>query len=345
MIAGEVTRISGKLFNKPVSLTMVLGRDSTQQFLMGEAEKNGSFMFHGLDFKDSCEVMLQAMIDDDNPVSKQTITQQLPPLIQKNSYKNWFLEQNKASSSLADYLKYTKEALELQRKIRLDKAIRLNEVIVKAKKNVPYVKDPRVFYSRADHVLTEFKPSALNIFDMIKGQVPGIFVRSDPKNPSITIRGGTPLYLVDGTPSDPEILLLMDVRTVEKIEVIRGIKGAVFYGDAAKVGIVSILTKMGNLNYDYSKKSTDGLEVSKVLGYYTAKEFFVPKYDQNLLENIRPDYRSTVFWSPIIKTDKNGKAKVSFFNTDAETTMCVSVEGLAYNGLMGSGKTTFLVKE
>lgn len=344
-IAGEATKLSGKPFNKAVSLTMVLGRDSTQQFLMGEAGKNGSFMFHGLDFKDSCEVVLQAMIDDDNPVSKLTIKQQLPPLIQKNSYENWFLEQNKVSFSLANYLRYTKEALEFQKKIRFDKAIMLNEVIVKAKKNVPYAKDPRVLYSRPDYVLTEFKPSAISIFDLIKGQVPGLFVSSDVVNPSVTIRGGTPLYLVDGTPSDVQRLFMLDVNNVEKIEVIRGIKGAVFYGDAAKVGIVSILTKMGNLNYDYSKEPTDGLKVSKVLGYYTAKEFFVPKYDQNLPENIRPDYRSTVFWSPIIKTDKNGKAKVSFFNTDAETTMCVTIEGLAYNGLMGSGKTTFLVKK
>ncbi len=344
-IAGEVTRLNGKPFNKAVSLTMVLGRDSTQQFLMGETEKNGSFTFHGLDFKDSCEVVLRAKIDDDNPVSKQTVTQQLSPLIQKNNYKNWFLQENKTSPSLADYLKYTKEALEFQEKLRLDKAIMLNEVIVKAKKNVPFVKDPRVLYSRPDFVMTEFRPNAINIFDIVNGQVPGLFVSSDPRNPSITIRGGSPLYLVDGSPSVPEIVFYMDVTTVEKIEVIRGSKAAIFYGDEAKFGVVSILTKVGNLNYDYSKEPTDGIKVLKVLGYYTAKEFFVPKYDQNLPENIRPDYRSMVFWSPIIKTDKMGKAKVSFFNTDAETTMCVSIEGLAYNGLMGSGKTKYVVKK
>lgn len=343
-IAGEVIRLSGKPFSKAVSLTMVLGRDSTQQFLMGGAEKNGSFVFHGLDFKDSCEVMLQAMINEDNPASTPIIKQQLPPLIRKNSNsRNWFLEENKVSFSLADYLRNTKEALELQKQLRLDKAIILNEVIVKAKKNVPYVKDPRVLYSRPDYVMTEFKPNAISIFDLIR-QVPGLFVSSDPKNPSVTIRGGTPLYLIDGIESDPQRLFDLNVSTVEKIEVIKGPKAAMIYNNAG-AGIVSILTKVGNLNYDYSKEPTDGIKVLKLLGYYTAKEFFVPKYDQDLPENIRPDYRSTVFWAPIIKTGKDGKAKISFFNTDAETTMCVSIEGLAYNGLMGSGKTTYLVKK
>ncbi|MBU1822231.1 MAG: TonB-dependent receptor plug domain-containing protein [Bacteroidetes bacterium] len=344
-IAGKVTKLNGKAFNKVVSLTMVLGRDSTQQFLMGEAEKNGSLMFHGLDFKDSCEVMLQAMIDDDNPESKLTITQQPPPLIRKNSSKNWFLEEKEVSFGLASYLRYTKEALELQKQTRFDKAILLNEVTVKSKKYVPLAKDPRVWYSRPDYVLTKFKPSAISIYDILRGQIAGLSVSTDVLNPSITIRGAKPLYLVDGMPSDAQRLLLMDVSNVEKIEVIKGSRGAIFYGNEARFGIVSILTKTGNMNYDYSKEPTDGIKVLKVPGYYTSKEFFVPRYDQNLPENIRPDYRSTVFWSPIIRTGKDGKAKVSFFNTDAETTMRVGMEGLAYNGLMGSGKTTYSVKK
>ena len=140
-IDGQVLRQNDKPFDKQVNLTLVLGRDSTQQYLVSEAEKNGSFLLYGLSFADSCEVTIQATIDDENANAKIALTAQTLPKIPLVSKKLGVVEVE--YRNLVDYLKYTKDALELQRKLKLDDAIMLNDrtstpsVVFTLARNVP----------------------------------------------------------------------------------------------------------------------------------------------------------------------------------------------------------------
>ena len=348
-IDGQVLRQNDKPFDKQVNLTLVLGRDSTQQYLVSEAEKNGSFLLYGLSFADSCEVTIQATIDDENANAKIALTAQTLPKIPLVSKKLGVVEVE--YRNLVDYLKYTKDALELQRKLKLDDAIMLNEVSVKARKKVEARPVPKVLYSRAEATVKgDASPSALNVFDLLRGKVAGVYIGGDRTNPTIAMRAatsinvdGNPLFLIDGAPATKFTVLSLDINLVDRVEIVKSLAGAVMYGDQARGGIVSVFTK--NANLTASRQATEGIEVSKLLGYYTTKEFYVPKYDQDLPQHIRPDYRSTVYWKPNIKTDKNGKAIVSYFNTDAETKHRIHIEGLSFDGLMGSEEGTYDVKK
>ena len=65
-----------------------------------------------------------------------------------------------------------------------------------------------------------------------------------------------------------------------------------------------------------------------------SKLFYSPKY--NIVSPIKvPDYRSTVFWEPDVVTDRNGRAKVSFFTTDIQSKYTVKVAGVDANGNLG----------
>ncbi|MFN3849414.1 MAG: TonB-dependent receptor plug domain-containing protein [Spirosomataceae bacterium] len=350
-ISGEVVRQNDKAFEKTVALTMMItGADSTRQFLMGEANKDGSFIFYGLDFKDSCDVLVQAVAGKNNRNTKIIFAKPNTPKFRIVKIPYGVVEID--ASELSEYLKRTRDALELEKKLLFEKAIMLGEVLVKAKKR-ENERDTRVLYGRADaSINVENTYGAVSIFDLIRGRVAGVQVSGDPMNPSIQIRGISsislstePLFLLDGVPVTKETLLSVNVFDVEKIDVLKSAATTSMYGSQGANGVISVLTKRGNKNYDWSKDEAMGIKSQPFLGYYTAKEFYMPKYDQDLPENVRPDYRSTVFWSPIIKTDKDGKAKVSFFNTDAETTMRVHIEGIAYGGVMGSGKANFSVKK
>ncbi len=352
IIAGQATKLNGKPFDKKVNLTLMLGRDSTQQYLMSEAEKNGSFMFYGLDYRDSCDVMLQAVLgqDTENAAAKISFIPQTSPKVSVTNNPVGVVEM--VYENLADYLKYTKNGLDLQKKLRMDNAIMLDAVSVKAKKYVKPQRDSRVMYARAEAVVRgNESPSALNVFDLLRGRVPGVVVGGDRFNPSISVRPsssisvkGNPLFLIDGVPSVMETVLSIDINNVDRVEVIKSLSGGVMYGDQARNGIISVFTKNGNIDGSY-KVETEGIASTKFVGYYTAKEFFVPKYDQDLPQNVRPDYRSTVFWSPMISTNAEGKANVSYFNTDAETSMKIRIEGLSTNGLMGVGGSGYSVKK
>jgi len=52
---------------------------------------------------------------------------------------------------------------------------------------------------------------------------------------------------------------------------------------------------------------------------------------------------STIFWKPDIITDSSGKASISFSNKQSST-VYISVEGNAANGLAGSSTIEFTVK-
>lgn len=72
------------------------------------------------------------------------------------------------------------------------------------------------------------------------------------------------------------------------------------------------------------------------------REFPLSDYEAQK-DNRLPDFRNTLYWNPSIQTDANGEATVQFFTSDTIGAFEVRVEGIAENGLLGSGHTTFRV--
>ena len=63
---------------------------------------------------------------------------------------------------------------------------------------------------------------------------------------------------------------------------------------------------------------------------YKIREFFeMPDY--SLLPK-KSDFRRTLYWNPNVKTDKNGKAKVEFYNNSSCKQVVISAEGITADG-------------
>lgn len=103
--------------------------------------------------------------------------------------------------------------------------------------------------------------------------------------------------------------------------------------------------------YEYAKiaiTTTDGRGWYKPLNpdivYYrplplqAKKEFYSPKYIISTSKTGNIDSRSTIFWEPNIITDKEGKAKISFYSSDKIGNYSITLEGSDMKGLFGSGK-------
>lgn len=69
---------------------------------------------------------------------------------------------------------------------------------------------------------------------------------------------------------------------------------------------------------------------TNLTGYYAAKNFYVPNYAQTNV-NFK-DLSSTVFWAPLVKTDKNGTATLSFFQNDLKGKMRINAAGISEKG-------------
>jgi uncharacterized protein YfaS (alpha-2-macroglobulin family) len=88
-----------------------------------------------------------------------------------------------------------------------------------------------------------------------------------------------------------------------------------------------------------------GVRIEQVVGFMPQRQFYVPRYDNPTPEEkVRPDYRATLYWAPTVRTDASGKATVSFFASDAKTTLRLRAEGTSYRGQPGAGETTMKVE-
>ncbi len=76
------------------------------------------------------------------------------------------------------------------------------------------------------------------------------------------------------------------------------------------------------------------------IAFYRVREFPVKKYKSTTIDK-RSDFRSTAYWNGHVETDENGKAQLSFWNTDAVTSFKITTEGMGRNGQIGRAETEY----
>ena len=79
----------------------------------------------------------------------------------------------------------------------------------------------------------------------------------------------------------------------------------------------------------FSSESQKGLRRTFFQGFNTPETFKMEDYT-----NLPPveDFRRTLYWNPNVTTDKNGKAKIEFFNNSSCKHLFISAEGLSEDG-------------
>jgi TonB-dependent Receptor Plug Domain len=181
----------------------------------------------------------------------------------------------------------------------------------------------------------------------LQGKVPGLIITTglSNKGPSykIRIRGYSslllstePLVLIDGIPvggpgTAADKMLLMDINVVDRVEVTLRLNS--LYGDLGRNGVIAIFTKAGATNSSANLQDLKTVDVHKVYGYSTSREFKSPNYDSPTVDKEKPDYRSTIYWNPQLNTDNvAGTCSVSFFAADLPGRYRIIVEGLTETG-------------
>ena len=350
-VSGTALRPNGKIADK-VTLTLMLKNDKqTPQFQMGVTDSVGRYSFYGLDFNDTTKIFVQGVKQGGGKNLEVTINpQRVSPKVKIVKIPYNPMEFN--TKDLTDFLKKANDAIELEKKLKLNKDQMLQEVVVKAKKYEE--PDSRTIYGRAsntikvDNILCS---GATSIFQMIQGRVAGVQVSPNGQGGySVLIRGissisgsNEPLYLMDGMPVDASAFASINPCDVDKIDILKGADAAIF-GSRGSTGVIAILTKRGGNNYDFSKDPVSGVSIQKRMGYNVPREFYAPKYEVFVADHVRPDFRSTLHWQPNVRTDANGKATIIYWNTDAKATIRIIAEGVSSQGFVGVAKVEYGVK-
>lgn len=81
-----------------------------------------------------------------------------------------------------------------------------------------------------------------------------------------------------------------------------------------------------------------------VKGFDKGREFYELRYENGDKDNKIPDFRSTIYWNPAVKTNNEGKTRFDFYNASEPGNYKVVVEGINAAGELGRSVYRYTVK-
>jgi hypothetical protein len=163
-------------------------------------------------------------------------------------------------------------------------------------------------------------------------------VRVNLSEPLFPVRGD-PVYIIDGIATKSTAFFLsLNPADILRVKVVTDPKKLMPYKLMGKNGIVIVETKTG----DVREPLDDAGKV--IAGVNKEMPFQGPDFSRDPGHRI-PDFRSTVYWNPSVKTDAAGKAVVHFTCSDDVAPMRIRVDGIAEGGRPFSAVLTVEVQE
>jgi hypothetical protein len=230
----------------------------------------------------------------------------------------------------------------------------LKEIVVKANKIVHgshNLNGP----GEADIVLDEEdmkKAGKMSLLDLIKQKVKGFKI--DYLHSSFRILPEPVFFFIDGVflnsyyPSftnQLDKLNTINAEDVRGIEVMTTIQHAHIYNvylfadPAAPLNYIEVTTRSGKSIWE---QKTPGTYIYKPIPFSWPHKFYHPRY--NSVNDSTANIYSTIHWEPVVETDTDGTATVSFYAAGHSGTYTIITEGSNMNGHLGYCKQKIVVK-
>ena len=343
-----ISGIATSKSNKPlggVTLKLVVKSNKSLNLFEIQTTENGRFSFNEINSSDSLSLAFNGLDKNKKELDIKIILDKKSKMPFKNNSKASVFKEDKKYVQVATLKMNTDSVFDVGNNLT-EKNILLNTVQIKGSKKQP--KTPSLHGITPDATVTmkgRENTNFLNVLNTVSGvEIKGVGGLS----PVVTIRGGfnsfslssSPLWIVDGVSLPygtggneriPQVILDLNSNDVEKIDVLKGGRAGAF-GMKGNNGVIIIYTKRGKASFYKQKKVPE----FKLQGYVLTKEFYIPKYNKYQPSHKKEDYRTTLFWAPSIKTDKNGKATIHFYNSDIAKKLQIAIEGISINGFIGA---------
>ncbi|MDW3193424.1 MAG: TonB-dependent receptor plug domain-containing protein [Cytophagales bacterium] len=310
------------------------------------ADEYGNFYFDGLTISDSVTVMVQAMRKGKKDKSKRetgTFVQLTTPDSPDNEVTMLTQLEGSSNEQFAEIISKVEEQT-----YQTDNVIELEGFTFEAnkintKKENPFRRPSKLHGEPQTRMVMDSVPGLetyTHVFDMITGRLPGVQIRGTGDDRQAFIRGTQAAFMVDGVQTTNDYISLMDPRSIEFVEVVGAIQAAVY---GAGGPIVAFYTRQ-----DYVAGADDdprGIQVFRHPGYYQAREFYTPNYDEMTTEEaLAKDLRTTQYWSSI-RTIENGKVTLEYTASDDLGYFILYVEGITAEGESFTGQYEFEIED
>jgi hypothetical protein len=323
-IAGVAQNLTGKpLANATVSLISAIGGP----ILSEKTDDKGIFKFRNVEFLDSTHFVLQAVNTKGSNKTQLLYKPATIPVLVAQVKNDVDVNQQ-----ISAYLENSRQQLNEYTKYGSPKGIMLQEVKIKEIKAKDKYRSSAIGGAgHADQVVftKDLSPGG-ELLDRLYGRLYGVkLVNGHAYSPT-----GPMLIVVDGVTMDGKFNINdLGPNDVETVEVLKYASGSI-YGGVGGNGVLVFTTKIGEQR-DLKDIASFGILPITARGYYKARTFYSPKYD-NLEANMkRKDLRSTIYWNPELVTDKDGNAEIDYYNADTPGTYRMVVEGIDEKGNLG----------
>ncbi|CAM3954761.1 carboxypeptidase-like regulatory domain-containing protein [Mucilaginibacter galii] len=334
-ISGTVKTLGGKPV--PNSKVMLFTTAGGTFILDTVADAQGKFAFKNLLFKDSIRFVIQARTAKNSKNVEITLDNLPSRSVVKNVRPQ---DVEVGAEALNAYLKFSKKQYDEEAKYGLgNHTILLKEVTVTEKRKSALTNSSNLNGAgNADQVITADvfeKIGCATIDQCLQGRLVGVIFRGGV--PYSTRSFNTPMQIIlDGVYVESDFLLNISPFDVASVEVLRTIGNTAIYGSRGSGGVLLINTKRGgDYNYSAANIYSPGIITYTPKGFYAARQFYAPKYDDPKTNVAIADLRTTIHWVPNIITDSNGNASFEYFNAGTKGTYRVVVEGLNDEGHLG----------
>ncbi|NJN42468.1 MAG: TonB-dependent receptor plug domain-containing protein [Flammeovirgaceae bacterium] len=347
--------VSGVVKNKKqnpenANVTAILGK--FDDILMFETDDSGKFDLNGLQFYDSIDLAFQAKDKKNKPIGGISLTARDAHPVSSFETYNFQKIETSSVQRLFSELEIPKETIVLD-----------DIVVTGSRIEEPSDEIQHKIYGKPDHVVTSeelARSSTSNLVVALQGKIPGVSFVQVADNTGIhykiRIRGLStfwlntePLVVIDGIPvggqdgittlmgggqatmgnTAGDRLAMLDPNLVDRVEVTLRTNG--LYGDLGRNGVIAVFTKAGSSIDNYQDLKT--MEVFKIRGYNLPRSFKSPDYSDSTLSYDKPDFRSTVYWNPTIRTNSDtGEIAISFYASDVAGRYKIIVEGVTEFG-------------
>lgn len=243
----------------------------------------------------------------------------------------------------------------------------LDEVVIKTNKGIPGSKNLNK-NGGSDQMINEktlAQTPKATLLDVLYKQVKGFRLGSPPKSTRLLYMISTNIvrFIIDGVdlnffyqPGGGSVndyqLFLDSYLKYFSAEDVRGIEVMNYprYNSAYRSQYLSISEQMnsGPARTDFSfveittqtgsgpfLRKTPGMYLYKPVVPVIAKQFYSPRYTTPGAQTAQPDLRTTVYWNPEVITGADGKAPVSFYTSESNSSYLIIVQGINLTGGMG----------
>jgi hypothetical protein len=353
-LEGRTISLTFKKAKEDVDVLMFMSYDSLSQHASTKTDNEGRFNFDVADFQGDAKLTLQTKVKNKRREHIISLDRQFCPNFRNFSFaeKTEFSQEYIAEGVKAtDEESLTADSLSevLYAKTPMNKKDHmLKEVVLKDKKDYNRIGEglanANIAYDIEKEVndITdkgELPPATLLTFLQEKDPYFSMYI--DNQGSTIMKYKGRKIFsvvnnvgLVSGAPTSDNVTfssMVPDLMMTEVTDIMIDEKE----GDVFKYNVWAEGDEVVFFIYTVIKPVEPyGIRNTTFKGYEKAREFFSPQYDKVLLPDDK-DYRRTLYWNPDVRTDKDGKATINFYNNGSCKKMNVSAETVTENGMTG----------